>query len=114
MTEDPDYKDLARLAVADAERQPHDTAVLLHAAMMLLHSGDTAQSKRFARAALSVDPASFSALRTLSGILDAVGERAEAISIGKEAIGVAPANAEIRLHVGAMLAAERQWKEAAE
>ena len=112
--EDPDYQELARQAVAETERHPHDTAVLLHAAMMLLHAGDTVQSKRFARAALSMDPASFSALRMLSGILDATGERSEAITIGKEAIGIAPANSEIRLHVGAMLAAERRWKEAAE
>lgn len=111
---EPDYQSLARQAVVAAESLPHDVAVLLHAAMMLLHAGDTVQSKRFARAALSVDPASFSALRTLSGILDVTGERTEAISIGKEAIGIAPANTEIRLHVGAMLAAERRWKEAAE
>jgi Tfp pilus assembly protein PilF len=112
--EQPDYQNLARQAVATAESQPQDVAVLLHAAMMLLHAGDTERSKRFARAALSVDPASFSALRTLSGILDATGERTEAISVGKEAIGIAPANTEIRLHVGAMLAAEQQWREAAE
>jgi capsular polysaccharide transport system permease protein len=112
--EDPDYQSLAEQAVATAESQPHDVAVLLHAAMMLLRAGDAEQSKRFARAALSVDPASFSALRTLSGILDATGERTEAISVGEEAIGIAPGNTEIRLHVGAMLAAEQRWREAAE
>jgi capsular polysaccharide transport system permease protein len=112
--ERPDYQALSREAVATAESQPNDVAVLLHAATMLLHAGDIAGSKRFARDALAVDTANFSALRTLSGILEAAGERAEAISIGNEAIGVAPANAEVRLHVGAMLAAERRWREAAE
>jgi ABC-type polysaccharide/polyol phosphate export permease/Tfp pilus assembly protein PilF len=112
--EAPDYQALAREAVATAELLPNDVGVLLHAAMMLLHAGEIARSKRFARDALVVDSANFPALRTLSGILDAAGERAEAISIGNEAIGVSPANAEVRLHVGAMLAAERRWREAAE
>lgn len=112
--EPPDYGALARQAVAAAESRPRDVTALLHAAMMLLHAGDIAQAKRFARDAVAVDPGDFAALRTLSGILDAAGERAEAITIGNEAIANAPANAEIRLHVGAMLAAERRWREAAE
>jgi ABC-type polysaccharide/polyol phosphate export permease/Tfp pilus assembly protein PilF len=112
--EPPDYGALARQAVAAAESRPRDVTVLLHAAMMLLHAGDIAQAKRFARDAVAVDPSDFAALRTLSGILDAAGERAEAITIGNEAIANVPANAEIRLHVGAMLAAERRWREAAE
>jgi ABC-type polysaccharide/polyol phosphate export permease/Tfp pilus assembly protein PilF len=110
----PDYQVLAREAVAAAEGQPRDVAVLLHAAMMLLHAGDIGRSKRFARDALAVDSANFATLRTVSGILDAAGERAEAISVGNKAIGIAPANAEVRLHVGAMLAAERRWREAAD
>ncbi|MEA2731738.1 MAG: capsular polysaccharide transport system permease protein [Acetobacteraceae bacterium] len=110
----PDYRALAKEAVATTEGQPGDVAVLLNAAMMLLYAGDIVQSKRFAREAVAADAGSFSALRTLSGILDAAGERAEAISIGNAAIGLAPSNAEVRLHVGAMLAAERRWREAAE
>jgi ABC-type polysaccharide/polyol phosphate export permease/Tfp pilus assembly protein PilF len=109
-----DYDALARQAVAAAESRPQDVTALLHAAMMLLHAGDIAQAKRFARDAVAVDPGDFASLRTLSGILDAAGERAEAITIGNEAIANVPANAEIRLHVGAMLAAERRWREAAE
>jgi ABC-type polysaccharide/polyol phosphate export permease/tetratricopeptide (TPR) repeat protein len=110
----PDYRALAKEAVATTEGQPGDVAVLLNAAMMALYAGDIVQSKRFAREAVAADAGSFSALRTLSGILDAAGERAEAISIGNAAIGLAPSNAEVRLHVGAMLAAERRWREAAE
>jgi capsular polysaccharide transport system permease protein len=101
-------------AVAAAEERPGDVAALMHAAMMLLHAGDVAGAKRFARDAVAIDRTNFPALRILSGILDAAGERAEAINIGHEAIGLAPTNAEVRLHVGAMLAAERRWQEAAE
>jgi ABC-type polysaccharide/polyol phosphate export permease/Flp pilus assembly protein TadD len=117
LSDDPDSTDreaIARQAVAAAERQPGDVAALMHAAMMLLHAGDTPRSLSFARDAAAVDPANFAALRTLSGILDAAGERTEAIAVGDKAIASAPANAEIRLHVGAMLAAERRWREAAE
>jgi ABC-type polysaccharide/polyol phosphate export permease/Tfp pilus assembly protein PilF len=114
ISESRDFQALAREAIATAESQPRNVAVLLHAAMMLLHAGDIGRSKRFARDALAVDSANFATLRALSGILDAAGERAEAINIGNEAIGIAPADAEVRLHVGAMLAAERRWREAAE
>lgn len=110
----PDYDAATRQAVATAEGRPNDVAALLHAAMMLLHAGDITRAIGFARNAVAVDPADFAALRTLSGILDAAGQRAEAIAIGNEAIANAPANAEIRLHVGAMLASERRWREAAE
>jgi ABC-type polysaccharide/polyol phosphate export permease/Tfp pilus assembly protein PilF len=110
----PDYQALAREAVATAKSEPRDVAVLLHAAMMLLHAGDIAGAKRLARDAVMVDAANFAAVRALSGILDAAGERAEAISVGHEAIALAPDNAEVRLHVGGMLAAERRWSEAAE
>jgi ABC-type polysaccharide/polyol phosphate export permease/Tfp pilus assembly protein PilF len=110
----PDYRALAREAVATAEGAPNSVALLLNAAMMLLHAGNIEDAKLFARKAVSADAASFLALRSLSGILDAAGERVEAIKIGNEAVGLAPANAEARLHVGAMLAAERRWREAAE
>ena len=110
----PDYQALARTAVERVENHPNDLAALLHAAMMLLHAGDISSAKRFARDAVAADRASVSALRILSGILDAAGERGEAISIGNKAIGLAPDNAEIRLHVGALLAAEQRWREAAE
>jgi capsular polysaccharide transport system permease protein len=117
LTDNPepaDYQALAREAVATAEQKPRDVAVLLRAAMLLLRASDIGRSERFARDALAVDPADFRALRTLSGILDAAGKRTEAVSVGNKAIGIAPANAEVRLHVGAMLAAERRWREAAE
>jgi ABC-type polysaccharide/polyol phosphate export permease/Flp pilus assembly protein TadD len=110
----PDYQALAREAVAIAESQPTDVAALLNAAMALLHAGDTVRSKRFARDAVIADARSFPALRILSGILDVAGERTEAISVGNEAVGLAPADVEVRLHVGAMLVAERRWREAAE
>jgi capsular polysaccharide transport system permease protein len=110
----PDYHALAREAVTTAESHPNDFAVLLNAAQMLLNAGDIARSKHFARGAVAADATSFIALRTLSGILDAAGERTEAISVGDEAIMLAPGNAEVRLHVGAMLAAEGRWREAAE
>jgi ABC-type polysaccharide/polyol phosphate export permease/Flp pilus assembly protein TadD len=108
------FQALARDAVATADDHPNDVAVLLHAAMMLLQAGDIARSVAFGRAAVAADPGGFSALRTLSGILAAAGERGEAIGIGIQAAGIAPAQAEIRLHLGALLAADHRWREAAE
>ena len=113
-TEKPEYQALAAEAVATTERQPGNVAILLHAAAMLLRAGDIARSIRFARDAVTVDPASVPALRTLSGILNVAGERAEAIRTANNAIALAPANAELRLHLGSMLAADRRWREAAE
>ncbi len=109
----PDYSALARDAVAVADSRPDDVAVLLHAAMMLLHAGETERARDFARNAVAVDPAHFGALRTLSGILDVTGQRAEAIAVANAAIELEPANPEVRLHAGAMLAAEWRWREAA-
>ena len=107
-----DFQFLARQAVATADEHPGDTAVLLHAATMLLHAGDVAQSVAFARAAVSIAPADFVALRTLSGLVAAAGDRSEAIHIAKQAVSIAPDNAEIRLHLGALLAANQRWREA--
>jgi capsular polysaccharide transport system permease protein len=114
LTGKPDHQALAREAVATAESQPNDQAVMLHAAIMLLQAGDAERSKRFARDAVALDPSNAAALRCLSGILDAAGERTEAIAVGNAAVARAPDNAEVRLHIGAMLAAERRWREAAE
>ncbi len=105
---------LAREAVATARAHPHDAPVAIHAAMALFHVGDIPQSLHYARMATSLDPASSSALRVLSGILNAAGERSEAIAVALEAVRIAPAGAELRLHLGGLLAAESRWKEAAE
>lgn len=112
--EQPDFTALARDAVAAAEARPGDVTVLLHASMMLLQAVDIQRAKEFARAAAAAAPENFVALRTLSGILDAAGEAAEAICVGSDAIRLEPANAEVRLHVGALLAGQRRWREAAE
>lgn len=114
MTDTPDYQALAAEAVAAAESLPYDVPALLHAAMMLLHARDIPAAKRFAYNALTLDRTDAPALRTLSGILDAAGERREAILIANELVKIAPTDAEVRLHLGAMLAAERRWQEALE
>src|SRR4051794_6453048 len=81
---------------------------------MQLRAGDGPRAVAFARQAVTADPANFRAVRVLSGILDAVGERAEAIQYGKQAVRLDPANTEARLHLGGLLAAEQRWREAAE
>jgi ABC-type polysaccharide/polyol phosphate export permease/Flp pilus assembly protein TadD len=107
-----DFQSLAQQAVATADEHPGDVSVLLHAATMLLHAGDTAQSVAFARQALALAPDDFSALRTLSGVLAASGERGEAIDRARQAVAIAPEGAEIHLHLGALLAADHRWREA--
>lgn len=119
MIGDPDLNARAREArvrdaVATAEADPGNVAVLLHAAMLLLQAGDINRAKRFAQDAVAIDPADFSARRTLSGILAAAGEPAKAIAVAHDAIRLDPTNTEIRLHVGAMLAGQRRWREASE
>lgn len=109
-----DPRTLAAEAVAAAERAPGDTGRLIHAANMLLHAGDRAKAVKFARNAVAADQLGYRAVRTLSGILGAVGARDEAIETGREAVRLAPANAEARLHLGGLLAAEQRWREAAE
>lgn len=107
-----DFHALARDAVATAADHPHDVAVLLHAATMLLHADDIPRSVTFARAAVALAPDDFAALRTLSGVVAASGERGEAIELARQAAAIAPENAEIRLHLGALLAADHRWREA--
>lgn len=109
-----EFRARAEQAAADVARQPQDVGALLHAAEMFLRAGDTTRSVAFARDGLSADPTSFRAARTLSGILDAVGDRAEAILVGKQAVRLDPADTEARLHLGGLLAAERRWRDAAE
>jgi ABC-type polysaccharide/polyol phosphate export permease/thioredoxin-like negative regulator of GroEL len=109
-----EFRDLAEQAAAAAQQQPHDIGVLLHAAEMFLRAGDTTRSIAFARDAVAADPSSFRAARALSGMLDAIGDRADAILVGAAAVRLDPADAEARLHLGGMLAAERRWRDAAE
>jgi capsular polysaccharide transport system permease protein len=111
---EPDYAALADQAVAEAEHQPRNVDVLLDATEILMRAGDLPRATAFARNAASIDPASFRAARTLSGILYTIGERAEGIRLGEEAVRLSPAHAEARLHLGAMLATERRWREAAQ
>ena len=107
-----DFQALAQQAVATADEHPGDVTVLLHAATLLLHAGETAQSVVFARQALALAPDDFSALRTLSGVLAASGERGEAIDRARQAAAVLPEDAEVRLHLGALLSAEHRWRDA--
>jgi capsular polysaccharide transport system permease protein len=108
-----DYTVLAQEAVATAQAHPDDAPVAVHAAMMLFHAGDIQRALHYARAAVSLDDGSSSALRVLSGILNAVDKRPEAIEIAEQAVRIAPVDAELRLHLGGLLAAESRWKEAA-
>lgn len=105
---------LAQQAAEAAAHRPRDIGVLVHAAEMFIRAGDAARSVAYARRAVAVDPASFRAVRTLSGILDAIGDRAEAIGVAEEAVRLDPADAEVRLHLGGMLTAERRWRDATE
>jgi tetratricopeptide (TPR) repeat protein len=111
---EPDYPALARAAAEEAQARPLDPGVLLHAAEMHLRAGEPEAAAGFARQAVAAAPASFRARRTLSGILDATGQRAEAIDAALQAVRLDPAEPEARLHLGGMLAAERRWREAAE
>jgi ABC-type polysaccharide/polyol phosphate export permease/Flp pilus assembly protein TadD len=106
-----DFQSLAQQAVATAAEHPNDVAVLMHAASMLLHAGEIQQSVAFARAAVALAPGEFSALRTLSGIVAAAGDRGEAIDLARQAAGIAPEDGEVRLHLGALLAADHRWRE---
>ena len=105
---------LAERAAAAAASAPRDIGKLLYAATVHLRAGDKLRAVAFARQAVAIDPVSFSAVRALSGILDAVGERAEALQYGNEAVRLDPVNAEARLHLGGVLAAEKRWRDAAE
>lgn len=83
-------------------------------AMAALHAGDIPAATRLAQQAVALDPMDVAALRTLSGILDAAGDRGEAIRVANDAVLIAPADAELRLHLGAMLIAEQRWQDAAQ
>ena len=105
---------LANEAVAAAERDPADVELCLQAAVMLLQAGDAAGAKKFAQDAATAEPTSVRAVRFLSGILDAVGERGAGIRVGEQAVTLDPHDAELRFHLGNLLAAEQRWREAAE
>jgi ABC-type polysaccharide/polyol phosphate export permease/thioredoxin-like negative regulator of GroEL len=109
-----DYLEQAKQAAEAAAAAPGNVAVLLHAAEMHLRAADTSAAVAYARQAVLADPGHFRALRTLSGMLDAVDARTEAIKVAQDAIRVEPADAEMRLHIGGLLAAERRWRDAAE
>ncbi len=109
-----DFRALAAAAAAEAERHPGSVDLLLHAAGLFLQADEGDLAISYARAAVAIDPAHFRAVRTLSGLLAAGGQTAEAIRIGNDAIRLAPADTEVRLHMGALLLAERCWPEAAE
>lgn len=95
------------------ESEP-DTGHLLHAAEQALQAGDLDQATELARRAVVAEPESGRAARVLSGFLDAGGARGEALQWADEAIRLMPSNAEMRLHIGSLLAASRRWREASE
>ncbi len=114
MTGAPDYRALAAAAAADAERHPGSVDLLLHAAGLFLQADEPILAIGYARAAVAIDPAEFRAVRTLSGLLAAAGQIGEAIHIADDAIRLNPADAEVRLHIGSLLLAERCWMKASE
>lgn len=91
-----------------------DASHLLHAAELALQTGDLDQATELARRAVAAEPESGRASRVLSGFLDAGGARGEAIQWANEAIRLLPRDAELRLHIGSLLAASRRWREASE
>lgn len=109
-----DFSQHAREAAEAAKAAPADIGVLLHAAEMHLRAGLVEAATGYARQAAAADRTSFRALRTLSGILDAAGQPDEAVRTALDAIRLDPDEAEVRLHAGGMLAAQRRWREAAE
>ena len=111
---DTSYQAMAAEAAAACESAPNDPTLALHAAEMFLRAGAPDRAIDFARSAVLGDLGSVRARRTLSGLLDAGGDRAEAIRVAHEAVSLDPADAELRLHLGGMLAAEQRWREAAE
>jgi ABC-type polysaccharide/polyol phosphate export permease/Tfp pilus assembly protein PilF len=114
LTGSPDARELASAALAAAEADPANVGLLLHAAQMQFQAGDAKRAKALAQGAVSVDPGSVRAVRFLSGLLDAIGERGAAINAGRQAVALDPEAAELRFHLGNLLAAERRWREAAE
>ena len=117
MTEAPKPNDahaLAAAAAIEAERYPGSVELLLHAAGLFLQADEIALAVGYARTAVAINPADFRAVRTLSGILAAAGERAEAIRIGLDAIRLNPSDAEVRLHVGGLLLNDQRWLQASE
>lgn len=114
MTGPPDAQELAAAALAAAEADPSNVGLLLHAAQTQFEAGDAQRAKALAQHAVAVDPTSVRAVRFLSGLLDAIGERGAAILAGWQAVTLDPADAELRFHLGNLLAAEHRWREAAE
>jgi ABC-type polysaccharide/polyol phosphate export permease/protein involved in temperature-dependent protein secretion len=84
------------------------------AAEARLQAGDIAGALALAREAAAADPSDMRNLRLLSGILEAAGERQQAIATAEAAVRLDPADAELRLHLGSLMAADRRWRDAAE
>lgn len=108
-----DFHILAAEAAGAVRSRPAEVGPLLHAAEMFVRAGDLKQATAYAREAVETEPGNFRAVRVLSGFLDAAGARDEAIIWAEAAVGLAPADPEIRLHIGSLLAADRRWQEAA-
>jgi capsular polysaccharide transport system permease protein len=94
-----------------ARRDARNHGGLIGAAYNVL-GHDRALALTLAKEALPLVGDNFDALRGLSGIFDACGDRETAIATGREATRLRPDHSEASLHLGGLLLAESRAREA--
>jgi capsular polysaccharide transport system permease protein len=109
----PDDEFITAAEAADLT-DPRNAAHLLRAAELCLPGGDYERAARLAGLAAALTPGDARPARVLSGIRWAQGHQDEAIEAALEAVRLAPAAAESRLHAASLLAATGQWRQVAE
>ena len=110
---DADEESIAAAESADGS-DARNSAQRLHAAELCLARGELARAELLCRAVADLAPAQPKPWRVLSGILSVQGQTEAAIDTARTAVRLAPADGEMRLHLGALLLTCGEWRLAAE